>query len=150
MENKTPILRHQLNERPPALDFSKTKSRTKQSFRDEANINNIMHKYVKTGIMPSGNRKPMYGDFSSGEEFQSIMDRVVAAELDFSALPSDIRDRFGNKATNLLDFLADPANEQEAQELGLLPKESAAVPLEEPVAVDDANPAFAAPPITPE
>lgn len=116
------LQRHLMNERPPALDFSKTKSRTKQSFKDEANVNNIMAQYVRTGVMPAGNRQPKYGDFSTGEDLRSVMDRVVAAELDFAALPSDIRTKFENSAVNLLDFLADPKNEEEAIALGLLPK----------------------------
>jgi len=125
---ETMLTRRGERTRPKAIDFSKSRSKTKQSFKAEADINNIMQKYTKTGVLPSGTRQPKYGDFSNGEDLRSVMDRVISAEMDFNQLPSDLRNRFGNKAANLLDFLADPANETEAQELGLLPQGEVAAP----------------------
>ena len=40
----------------------------------------------------------------------------------FDNLPSDVRNRFNNNPAQLLDFVADPENKEEAIELGLLPK----------------------------
>ena len=139
METKTTIPEERV--RPKVLFAGeKGRSKTKQSFAKEANINNIMAQYVKTGVLPQGQRKPMFGDFSSGEELQSIMDRVVSAELQFSSLPSDLRNRFNNSAVSLLDYLADPQNEAEAIELGLLPGEDIEPPAE-PAAEIPAEPA---------
>ena len=125
------------------FDGEKGRSKTKQSFAKDADINNIMAQYVKNGVLPSGQRKPMFGDFSSGEELQTIMDRVVSAELQFSSLPSDLRNRFKNSAVELLDYLADPANEAEAITLGLLPGEDTEPPAETPAE----TPAEPAPPV---
>ena len=103
------------------LSFKGTRSRTKQSFAKEADINNIMAQYVKTGLMPQGHVKPSYGDFSSGDDFRSVMDRILIAEAEFGRLPSDIRKRFLNDPAELLNFLSDPNNEEEAITLGLIP-----------------------------
>lgn len=48
---------------------NRVKSRAHQSFRDEANINNIIKRYNKTGVFgQSGNlrsaRSPQFGDFA--------------------------------------------------------------------------------------
>ena len=104
-----------------SIDFSGTKSRTKQAFAKEADINNIMRQYIKTGLMPEGTAKPSYGDFSDGSDFRSVCDRILIAEAEFGRLDADIRKKFNNNPADLLDFLANPANEAEGIELGLIP-----------------------------
>lgn len=119
------------------LDFDPenpdSKSRTKQSFRDEANINNIVARAVKTGYLvdPSihTTRKPMYGDFTSGTDFQSAADRVLAARQIFDALPATVREKFGHNPSEFIDFASDPANADALVEMGLMPKEDKAPPL---------------------
>ena len=56
---------------------------------------------------------------------------VQDAESAFAALSSKIRNRFDNDAALLLAFMQDPANEKEAQELGLAPQANP-VPKPEP------------------
>lgn len=94
-------------------------SRTKQSFQDETNINNIMAQYIKTGLVDYVNEHaPRYGDVT-GLDFQSAMNTVALGREMFDALPANIRDRFANDAAAFLDFVNDPGNDEEAIKLGL-------------------------------
>lgn len=97
-------------------------SRTKQSFAAECDINNIMRRFAATGELTHlGQRAPMYGEVPD-LDFQSAMSVVIDARNRFQALPSEIRDRFGNDPGALLAFLQDPENREEGIKLGLLAK----------------------------
>lgn len=104
----------------PGVSFDPAKNRAKQSFKDECDINTIVSKYTKTGVLPSGNRRALWGDFSSGEDFRIVQNKIAGIRSVFDSLNSDIRAKFANNPENLLDFLANPENNQEAIELGLL------------------------------
>lgn len=102
-------------------DDKKSKSRTQQSFRKDADINNIMAKYLKTGHIDHINRRqPKYVDFSEVGDFHQNMIMVVRAQEQFNALPARIRDRFRNDPAVLVSFLSDSRNRKEAEELGLV------------------------------
>lgn len=95
-------------------------SRTKQSFRDECDINNILKKYQTTGILPDLIKtNPQYGDFSSVETYQESMNVVLHANEQFESLSSHIRDRFNNDPTKFLEFATNPQNGKEMVKLGL-------------------------------
>lgn len=105
----------------PGVDFDPEEGQTKQSFKDECDINNIMKRYNATGSITHLNmRTPEYGDFSSPLEFQAALNTVMEGEAMFADLPSDLRDRFGNDPKQLLEFLADEANREEAVKLGIV------------------------------
>lgn len=104
----------------PGVKFTKA-SLTRQEFAKEGDVNEIMRKY-SAGLapLPTGNRSPMFGDFSSGLDYQACLDKLIAAQDAFESLPSRVRDRFGNDPARLLDFLADEDNRDEAVKLGLI------------------------------
>lgn len=94
--------------------------RTKQSFKDECDINRIMARFAKTGLIEHlSQRAPTFGDIQD-IDFQGCMDIVAFAREQFAALPSELRDRFANDPGRLLDFLQNPENKAEAEKLGLL------------------------------
>lgn len=95
--------------------------RVKQSFREESDINNVMSRWRQTGILPTGIAKePMYGDFSNADDYLAQSLKVKTAEASFAALPAAIRSRFDHSPAELLHFMADPDNEAEAIELGII------------------------------
>ena len=117
--NRTPEQRN----RPEPISFLDSQSMTKQSFAKDANINNIMAKYIKTGVPPAaGTRQPNYGDFTDGADYRENIDRILDAQTEFAKLDSDLRKQFNNDPSVMLDFMSNPANLEECQELGLLPK----------------------------
>lgn len=104
-------------------DVPEDKSRTKQQFKNECDINKIMHKARRNGIMPKLNtRQPKYGDFTSIGEYRDVMDRLNQADESFASLPAETRNFFANDPALLIDFINNPANEDKAIELGCLPK----------------------------
>lgn len=108
---------------PPqvSIDFSESLSLTKQSFRDECDVNNIIKQYVKNGIAPHGNSSSgSFFDASTSSDYQSALNLVISANESFAALPAAIRKKFGNDPVNYIEFVEDPANAAEARSLGLL------------------------------
>lgn len=99
--------------------------KTKQSFKDECDINFIMNKWQRTGEIPAnmvGTMKPHYGDYSDGNDYMEACNQVLEAKAAFQSLPAFLRDRFANEPANLLRFLSLPENQEEAIKLGLAEK----------------------------
>lgn len=109
-------------------------SRARQEFKDECDINVLMRKYQKTGIIEHVARiGGRYGDFLSAPDYHAAMNAVLAAQDAFASLPAAIRSRFENDPERFLEFVHDPDNADELVQLGLAKKPvSASVPSEEP------------------
>jgi len=101
---------------------SSAPSMTEQSHKKACNINTIMAKIRKGHAVPMSPGEPIFGDFTKCNDFQTAQNAVLEAHDRFMSLPSDVRRRFGNQPNNLLEFLEDPANLEEAVELGLVTK----------------------------
>lgn len=97
-------------------------SLTKQSFQKESNINSIMKRYEKDGILDHVNQfEGNYGDFTSAPDYHRAMSEVTEAQQMFDTLPSKIRKKFDNNPAEFLEFVQNPENEAEMREMGLLP-----------------------------
>lgn len=110
------------------------KSLTKQAMRDQVDVNNIVRRYTEVGAVPQMRQDARYGDFSHGEDYHSIMNRVTAAQSDFMELPAAVRQHFQNDVGQLLDAMADPDRDEELVELGLRSRETPAERPEDHVA----------------
>ncbi len=100
-------------------------SRTKQSFRDECDINHILRQFNVTGQLPTGSVQPQYGDFSGITDYQSALNAVMAAQDSFLQLPAKVRAKFDNDPALFVEFASDEANRDEMKALGLLHEETA-------------------------
>jgi len=96
-------------------------SLTVQSQKDDADINVIVKRFGLTGQLPENVRIPSYGDYDTVNDFQTAMNAVRAAEEGFMELPADLRKRFHNDPQELLDFVVNGDNIDEAIKLGLVP-----------------------------
>jgi len=111
-----------------SLSFPANSRWTKQSFKDESDINTIMARYLSTGEMPVINeRAPQYLD-ASGMDFQDMQNKVVEAQSLFMDLPSKLRTRFHHDPAEFLEFCSDPSNRDEMSTLGLLKTPAASLP----------------------
>lgn len=101
----------------------------RQEFKEECDINVIMRQYEATGIVDHLNRlSPQWGEVPSFD-FRESMEMVREAQEKFDALPSRVRERFGNDPHQMMLFLGDEDNRAEGEKLGLLtPRPSAPVP----------------------
>lgn len=101
---------------------------TKQSMARESNINIIMDKYQKTGMLNYvNNANPQYMDIE-GIDFHDAMNVVNEASETFASLPSSVRKKFRNDPREFLDWVHDPANLDEMVELGLATRQVVAGP----------------------
>ncbi|AXH77436.1 MAG: internal scaffolding protein [Microviridae sp.] len=102
------------------LSFDENSRWTKQSAKDECDINQIMSRYMATGELPNiAERAPQYLDVT-GLEFQASMDFIAGANTLFHEMPSAIRTRFENNPALFLDFCSHEKNRPELAEMGLL------------------------------
>lgn len=91
----------------------------KQEPAADADINNMVNRFFKTGYMPQTGKQPRFGDFT-GPGFHEMHNAVAAAKAQFLGLEPKLRRRFGNSVGNLVEWVNDPSNEAEAIKLGLL------------------------------
>lgn len=91
-----------------------------QQFKDETDINNILRQFNVTGLLPEAPLSPRYGDFTGIVDYHTALNAVIAAEDGFMQLPAELRARFENDPENLINFLNDEANKDEAVKLGLI------------------------------
>lgn len=109
-------------------------SLTQQQFKEEADINTIVNRFLKTGVLPTPNTFPQYVDFEGVFDYQSAMNLVRAADESFMRMDAKLRSRFNNSPQEFLEFFADPANSEEAIRLGLaIPHPSAVTQVTEEV-----------------
>lgn len=100
--------------------FEGVESRTQQQFKDECDVNNIVAKYQRTGVVEHANRyQASYGDVS-GYDFTEAQNLVAAVTQQFETLPSTERKAFGNDPAEYLAYVSDPANAEDAKSRGLL------------------------------
>lgn len=111
---------------------------TKQSFKDDCDVNVILKRFETTGILPEATSSPQFGDFADVDDYQSALHKVMAAEDAFMSLDAKLRLRFENDPVRFVDFVSNPANNAELIALGLV---NAPKPVDKPgVAASSAAP----------
>lgn len=100
------------------------KSLTQQHFADECDINNIMARYEKTGMLIDPlnppTRQPLFGDFIAMPSYQEAQNAIREGVELFESLPARIRKMFNNDPVAYCDFISDRSNLDQALEMGLV------------------------------
>ena len=110
---------HTIPSRKHAISFANSPSMTKQSFKEECNINAIMAKFQRTGILAHyAAHAPTYQDIPA-LDYLDALSVISRAESMFEELPSSIRAKFNNSPEEFLEFVQNPDNLAEMAELGL-------------------------------
>lgn len=106
-----------------------------QSSRDEVDINTIVRRFGLTGQLPDNVGMPQYADFEDVYDFHGAMNIVAEAKEAFMRMPAHVRARFGNDPAELVAFVSDERNRDEAVKLGIVdrPAGPAAKPVVQPV-----------------
>lgn len=117
-------------------------SRTKQSFRDQTDINLIVKNHTEGAHIPLPTRQPTYGDFSAVVDLRTAIETVEAADAAFMALPADVRTAALNEPDILLEMLANEDGAQRLVDAGLPVQglEKTPEPTEPPVVQPPAEP----------
>lgn len=106
----------------------KDDTRTVQSGKADADINNIVARFNKTGVLPGSIIPPTFDSFDGIFDFQSAMNATIFARQQFMKLDATVRKRFGNDPQEFVEFCSNKENLDEMRKLGL------AVPKVEPPA----------------
>ncbi len=101
---------------------SDEKSLTEQTHANAANINSIIKKFHRTGVLPTPVSEGVYGDFASATDYHDAQNRIIEAQAQFMDLPSHVRSEFDNDPGKLFEFVNNEDNAEEAREMGLLPQ----------------------------
>ena len=110
-------------------------SLTQQQFKEESDINTIVDRFMKSGVLPTPVNMPQYIDYEGVFDFQSAMNIVRQADENFMRMDAKVRARFNNSPQEFLEFFSNPENVDEAIRLGLAVPKAAAetkVSVEEP------------------
>lgn len=125
------------------LSFAGDPGLTKAEFQDECDINKLMERYEKTGLINNVNKSvPVYLDLgdASALDLMSAMNTLNAAEAAFNSLPAQVRAVFENDPMSFVAFAEDEANKDQLREWGLVkPKEVEAPPMKVEVVASAAN-----------
>lgn len=121
--------RYSVTGEKPGIKFDQP-SQTLQSFKDDADINCIIARFVNTGVLVDPtvpvSRVPQFGDFSDMPSYQEAQNVIVAANNAFANLPSKIRERFGNDPAAYFQFVQNlkkgSDDYDEAVRLGIIDK----------------------------
>lgn len=84
---------------------------TKQSFKDQCDINNILKKAQRTGSLAHVQKYPtaVYAEFD-GVDLLGAFERAERAKQIFADLPSEVRSEFDQDPFAFVKFAADPEN----------------------------------------
>lgn len=110
MSKKTVVMQSlgfRLKERLPVRISCGDERLTKQTFKDECDINNIVAKF-QDGVVPVTNPlEPQYGE-SPTMDLKEALDTVFGVRGEFAELSPEQRALFNHQEENYFDFLADP------------------------------------------
>lgn len=107
-------------------------SMTKQSSKNECDINLILKQYQKTGIINHiQSHQPSFQDLPDQSDYQSSLHLLREAQNAFAQLPSKVREHFDNNPALFLGAFNDPRQYDYLREYGLLK------PLPAPAATPD-------------
>lgn len=101
-------------------------SLTNQSDAQEADINILVKKFGITGQLPQvTGLQPLYGDFTSADDYRTSLDKINAAKEAFQAIPAHIRKQFDNDPAKFIQFASDEKNIEKLREWKLAPPKEA-------------------------
>src|ERR1041384_3813072 len=78
-------------------------SLARQSEADQADINKILARFAKSGIVPMQELPGEYVDVSEVGDYREAVERVARMDAYFSQLPAEVRLKFENDPAALLD-----------------------------------------------
>lgn len=111
---------HQSNlpKRAPMMEWDESK--TKQSEKDACDVNRIMARYKKDGVLPPSMMQGFYADVRHISDYRTAVHQVRQANAFFESLTAETRAQFDNDPAVFLDFASDPANLDLLKEMGLV------------------------------
>lgn len=98
-------------------------SKTRQADLDASDINKIVKRFERDGIVPLSNREGLYLDVSEVPDYREAIEQVRRADEYFMSLPASSRAMFNNDPAEFLDKVNDPTQLDLLVEAGVIPKD---------------------------
>lgn len=118
---KQPKIYDPYNRLPEAgITFAEGTGKTDQSQVDDCDINKIMARYKKLGVLPPETAVKQFIDVSNIGDYHSSMNAILAAQDAFMQLDARIREAFENDPALLIAALEDPSQKEKLVSLGLV------------------------------
>jgi len=117
MKNKT-LIRSAYGEKQK-VTITTLDARTEQCHREECDINKIIAKYDRTGVLNHVNDFEARYEDLTGLDYQTMLNTVANANSMFEGLPSEIRNQFDNEPQKFISFMDDENNNNAMYEMGL-------------------------------
>lgn len=112
-------------------------SRTKQEFKSDCDVNEIIRRFTKHGTLPNTPATPpRFVDAANLPDLQGAMAIMIEAEKSFMALPAQVRKEFDNSPMAFVEYATKPENLDKLREWGIAPK---AAPEAKPTKVEIVN-----------
>lgn len=92
---------------------------TKQAHKNESDVNWIVAKYIKTGVIEHGNANSARYGFAPAVDFREALELIDEAKQQFDTLPAKVRKEFDNSAEKFLKFCEQPDAAEKLIELGV-------------------------------
>lgn len=108
--------------------------RTKQSFKKECDINNIVARIRKGDAELPAQAKQVFADVSGVPDYLEMRNRIAAADELFAALPSRVRRALNNDPARLVELSSTAEGVEQLAAMGLKRPQEAAPPKAEPPA----------------
>lgn len=110
-------------------------SMTQQDDAHDADINIIMKSYSPGALLPQITKTPLYGDFTTTNDYRTMVETVRAADAAFAEVPAAVRSRFNNDPSEFIKFANNKDNLEELRKMGLAPQAPEPPKPPEPMAV---------------
>ena len=105
-----------MSTRKHAIKFTQP-TLAQQHSKDEVDINKIMARYIKTGVIDHvAKYQPQYLD-NTETDYHTSQNIIIKADGMFSELPSTVRRQFNNNPAEFLEFVNDPDNHEKLKDL---------------------------------
>lgn len=145
--NGEPLSSMYVDRGPCSFEFvCDDESKTRQEFKDECDINVLMAKYERNGVVPPVNGgTPQYLDVSDVPDLAKAFDVVEQASKAFFTLSAAVRREFDNDPVKFVEFAQDSKNLERMREWGLAEPAKVDPP---PQKVEIVNPGAKAPAAT--
>lgn len=95
--------------------------KTKESESAACDINVIVDKWLKKGILPLTTARPKYGDFSNAGDYLEACTRLQTAEAEFLRVPAKVRRACDHDLGKFVEKCQTQEGLEELLELGLDP-----------------------------
>lgn len=103
----------------PGTDCTGDPGLTDQSQAAETDVNLIVKRAIKSGVLPGIDVQKIYADVSGAMDYHTAKNLIINAENQFNSLDANVRIKFENDPAQFLAFVEDPKNAEELVNLGL-------------------------------